>query len=54
MPKIVIQQNHIDLVEVRLCERLGCRSAGARNLKVRLGLKKPAEALAEEAVVVDQ
>ena len=35
----------------------GCTLAyelASRNVKVRLGLKKPAQALPEEAVVVDQ
>ena len=52
--KIVIQQNHVDVLEVRLCERLGRGGASAHDVEVRLSLKKPAEALAEQAVIVDQ
>ena len=38
MPEIVIQQNHVDFIQLRQCQRFTCRSAGARNLEVRLGL----------------
>ena len=52
--QIVIQQNDVDLRQMRQGERLRRGGAGGRNVKVRLGLKKPAEALAEQAVIVDQ
>ncbi len=52
--EIVIQQNDVDLRQMRQGERFGRGGAGGHDLEVRLGLKKPAEALAEQAVIVDQ
>jgi hypothetical protein len=39
---------------VRLCQRLARGGTSAHDVEVRLSLKKPAEALAEQAVIVDQ
>ncbi len=38
MAKIVIQQNDVDLLQLRQRQRLARRSAGAHDVKVRLGL----------------
>ena len=51
--EVVIQQDHIDGFQILEIETFGGRGGIANDEKVRFGLEQPAEALAEEAVIVD-
>jgi len=52
--EIVIQQNDVNIFELRQRQCLARGGTGTHDVEVRLCLKKPAEALAEQAVIVDQ
>ena len=52
--EIVIQQNNVNIFEFRQRQCLARGCTGTHDFEVRLCLKKPAEALPEQAVIVDQ
>ena len=52
LAQVVVQQNHVDLFLVENSQRFRCGTASSGDPKIRFGLEQPAEALAEQAVIV--